>query len=58
MTSKFEAISLISYLSKKKKIVYWLFYFYYSIQKYDDSIRTFFPFSKRQFPQNSNVVFP
>ena len=27
-------------------------YFYYSTQKYDDSITTYFPFSKRQFPQN------
>ena len=31
--------------------------FSYSTQKYDDSITRYFPFSKREFPKKSNVVF-
>ena len=51
-----KQISLISYLPKKgqekkscnKSLK---LHFYYSAQKYDDSILLYFPFSKRQFPQ-------
>ena len=44
---------------KEKKICnkYVKLQFYYSTQKYDDSITTYFPFSKRQFPKKSNAMF-
>ena len=32
-------------------------HFYYSRQKYDDSITRYFPFSKREFLKKLNVVF-
>ena len=51
-----QAISLISYLSKKKKENDET-QFYYSTQKYDHSITTYFRFSKREFPEKSHVVF-
>ena len=50
-----QAISLISYLSKKKENDETQFY--YSTQKYDHSITTYFRFSKREFPEKSHVVF-
>ena len=55
-----KPIFLISYLSKKKKkscnksIKH---HFYYSKQKYDDSITRYFLFSKRNSPQKSNIAF-
>ena len=57
-TSKLQPISLISYLSKKKKSrnKSVKLRFYYSTQKYD-SITRYFPFSKKEFPKKSNVVF-
>ena len=32
-------------------------HFYYSTQKYDDSVIRYFPFSICEFPKKSNVVF-
>ena len=57
-TSNRRAISLTSYLSEKKKSCNKSvkLHFYYSTQKYD-SITRYFPFSKRNFPKKSNVVF-
>ena len=52
-----QVISLISYLSKKKKKENDEIQFYYSSQKYDHSVTTYFRFSKREFPEKSHVVF-
>ena len=59
-----DSRKLISYLQKKKKKKKkksWnksvKLQFHYSTQKIDDSITTYFPFSKGQFPKKLNTVF-
>ena len=59
--SKLQSISLIFYLSKKRKKKKSYnksvkLHLYYSTQKYDESLTRYFPFSKREFPQKPNVV--
>ena len=58
--SNFKATAnFFNFLSfKKKKSCNKLLklYFYYS-RKYDDSITTYFPFSKRKFTKKPNAVF-
>ena len=53
--SNFKAkANFFNFLSFKEKNKF----IYYCTQKYDDSITTYFPFSKIQFPKKSNAVFP
>ena len=49
--------NFFNFLSVKKRTSLLTFYFSYSTQKHDDSIKTYFPFSKRQFPKKSNAEF-
>ena len=56
--SNFKATAnFFNFLSFKKRTSLLIFYFSYSTQKHDDSIKTYFPFSKRQFPKKSNAEF-
>ena len=56
-----DSRKLISNIKKKKKKKSWnksvKLQFHYSTQKIDDSITTYFPFSKGQFPKKLNTVF-